>query len=127
MRSALLLLAAGVAAVDALRVEVKLGTERCLGEEISSSVLAVGNYAVMGLNTDANELSGVDVTVKDTQGEFLYRKENADSGKFAFTASESGKYLVCLKSSAATRRVQLSLRTGVEARDYSEVAKKENL
>ena len=57
-----------------------------------------------------------------------FKKELAQSGKFAFTAEETGSHHICFSNKGRqTTRVGLDVKVGVAAKDYSEVAKKEHL
>ena len=53
---------------------------------------------------------------------------DAASGKFAFTANDAGAHKVCfVNNGQLSRRVVFDFLTGVDAKDYTELAKKEHL
>jgi hypothetical protein len=64
-------------------------------------------------------------------GKQLHPLENVHSGQFAFTSKESGKYVACFRLQSAHPNVHLNLaldwKTGVGAKDWEFIAKKEKL
>lgn len=115
----------------AVQFDVAARTERCFTEEYGQDQLVVGEYhAYPGYNME------IEVRVTSPKGVVLYRKQNADKGKYAFTTAESGDYQMCFVntlspgmaySQGLKRRIQLDVKTGVDAKDYSEIAKVEHL
>lgn len=78
--------------------------------------------------------------VKDTRGHILYNKEDAATGKFAFTTEDFDIFDVCFETKAdpsqqgfqrnpqaTTKQVSLKLKHGLETKDYSALAKANNL
>ena len=64
----------------------------------------------------------------------LFTKEDASSGKFAFTTEDYDRFEVCFSSTAGDknlkippREVTLVLKHGVEAKNYEETGKAEKL
>jgi hypothetical protein len=58
----------------------------------------------------------------------MFSKQSCADGKFAFTAPMQGEYQICFENlGMSQKQVKLDLKTGVHAKDYSSVAKKENL
>lgn len=63
-----------------------------------------------------------------TKTDIEYQKTDAQSGNFAFTAKETGEHKICFKNRGSiVRKVDLDLKTGVNAKDYSAIAKREQL
>lgn len=66
-------------------------------------------------------------------GNNLHHSENVTHGQFAFTTTEAGNYLVCFwlsdyKHEAGNEiSVNLDWRTGIAAKDWESVAKKEKI
>lgn len=57
-----------------------------------------------------------------------FSQVDAVSGKFAFTASDAGAHKVCfVNNGPVSRRIAFDFSSGVGARDYAEIAKKEHL
>jgi hypothetical protein len=69
--------------------------------------------------------------VTSPHGKQLHHLENVHSGQFAFTSKESGKYVACFWLQSAHPNVHLNLaldwKTGVGAKDWESIAKKEKL
>jgi len=69
--------------------------------------------------------------VTSPYGNKLYHQENVQSGQFAFTSKESGNYMACfwLQNAPPNVNVNLALdwKTGVSAKDWSSIAKKDKL
>jgi hypothetical protein len=61
----------------------------------------------------------------------LYYQENVQSGQFAFTSKESGNYMACFWLQNTTPNVNVNLaldwKTGVSAKDWGSIAKKDKL
>lgn len=77
--------------------------------------------------------SGVSVVITDPLVKYLKQDANVDTSsddihKFSFHADAAGSYSVCFYNSQETSaRVMLDFKHGVEAKDYTEVAKREHL
>lgn len=68
----------------------------------------------------------VDIQVTDPLEKVLYSLEDAKEGKFAFTTSLQGDYIVCFHNKGlpelkTVRRVKLDMKHGIDAQDYSKV------
>lgn len=86
--------------------------------------LVVGDFLI----TPAAHQVDIVVKVTDPDGVEVVRKEREKEGKFAFTASKQGEFRVCFSNLAMSQRtVEFSFKTGVGAKDYTTVAKKDNL
>ena len=61
-------------------------------------------------------------------GSTFHYGDQVDSGNFAFTAAEAGDYTTCFWAAEHTPEITLTIdfewRTGVAAKDWSQVAKK---
>uniref|UniRef100_A0AAV1V5K6 GOLD domain-containing protein n=1 Tax=Peronospora matthiolae TaxID=2874970 RepID=A0AAV1V5K6_9STRA len=119
------------ASSHAVQFDVRRRAEKCLSDEIAHGSLVVVHYNVLG---DVRGSSGVSLTITDPQRKFLKQDANIDTSgddvhKFSFTAGASGNYAVCFGNYQSDKavRVLLELKHGVEAKDYSEVAKREHL
>ncbi|CEF62134.1 Tmed10 protein [Strongyloides ratti] len=114
-----------------IRFYVKPNDKKCLKEEIHKNVLLTGEY-------NLHEAIGYTTTVHvtDTRGHTLYKRENfvESNGKFAFTADEYDIFEICFTShvpdsvhNKQDREVSLSLKHGVEAKNYEDLGKAEKL
>jgi hypothetical protein len=131
LAAALLALAGGV---SGLHFMVREGIERCFIEEVPSDMLVLGKYK----NPDAGSGPGkpdikMVVTVRDPKAAFILTHTCVENeGRFAFTSTQGGEHLVCVKTQSASfanreLRFSLELETGEGATDYEELAKMEHL
>eukprot|EP00892_Ulva_mutabilis_P007025 jgi/Ulvmu1/4695/UM002_0426.1 len=101
---------------------------KCIVEEISADVLAVGEYQLT--RKDGLFVSGT-VTVTDPSGATVVNQRSTASSQFAFTSKLAGDYQACFTvqdvATAEQTKIRLDWNTGVSATDWEEVAKKENL
>eukprot|EP00054_Salpingoeca_dolichothecata_P006979 m.40844 g.40844 ORF g.40844 m.40844 type:complete len:207 (+) comp16790_c0_seq1:39-659(+) len=118
-------------AVRAISFELAANTQKCLQEDVHKDVLVVGEYEI---SDDDSEDMEIDLEITDSRGHHVYRKEDAVSGKFAFTSDNYDVYEICFRNSAHKdvkpedhRVVTLVVKVGVEARSYDKVAKAEKL
>uniref|UniRef100_A0A914CY23 GOLD domain-containing protein n=1 Tax=Acrobeloides nanus TaxID=290746 RepID=A0A914CY23_9BILA len=109
---------------------VGTGEQKCLKEEIHKNVVLTGEYEISeAIGTTAS------VHVTDTRSHTLYKRENfaETRGKFAFTADEYDIFEICISMHAPqghqkiNREVALTLKHGVEAKNYEDLAKAEKL
>lgn len=64
-------------------------------------------------------------------GNMLHQEENATTGSFAFTTTESGSYQACFWVENHHKNIEATLnlewRIGITAKDWDTIAKKENI
>ncbi|XP_074302989.1 transmembrane emp24 domain-containing protein p24delta3-like isoform X2 [Silene latifolia] len=108
----------------------KSGT-KCVSEEIHPNVVVLADYYVISDEHTSQEPT-ISLKVTSPFGNNLHHSENVTHGQFAFTTHEAGNYLACLwvdghspKSSEVS--VNLDWRTGVAAKDWEIVARKEKI
>ena len=69
--------------------------------------------------------------VTSPYGNQLHYQENVEKGQFAFTTSESGNFMACFwllnAPPNAVANVALDWKTGVAAKDWASIAKKDKL
>uniref|UniRef100_A0A0B8RUP8 Transmembrane emp24 domain-containing protein 10 n=1 Tax=Philothamnus irregularis TaxID=1899461 RepID=A0A0B8RUP8_9SAUR len=106
-------------------------SRKCLKEELHRDVMVTGEFEVSeaaapGIRTD--------LKVTDSAGHLLYSREEAKKGKFAFTTEDYEVYEICFQSHGQPgnfrlpdQLVTLSVKHGVEAMNYENVAKAEKL
>lgn len=118
---------------------------QCIGDEIVKGELAVARYSIVAGDTRRADLPKVTMSVRAPDERQLARKRGT-RGRFVFTGREDGHHTMCvINSSACARRsagrqpltgwhagdkplrVDISLTSGAEAKDYDAVAKKEHL
>lgn len=125
----LLLMAVLVSTARAMYFDLPFNTEKCLREEIHKDVLVKGEYEISGAN--GNDVK-VNMKVTDSNAHVLYQKEDAGTGKFAFTTDDYDMFQICFASRSTTpmkgkQQVNLVLKRGVEAKNYDEIAKADQL
>ncbi|KAK7295401.1 hypothetical protein RJT34_18308 [Clitoria ternatea] len=117
--------------VNSMRFELKSGEPKCVSEDIKSNVITVGAYFVVNPNPgkpipDSHKIT---VRVRSPYGNNHHFGDHVSSGKFAFTAAETGDYTACFSvsvnhSHTLTAVIDFVWRSGVAAKDWSKVAKK---
>jgi len=111
--------------------ELWLGQEKCFQEDLPHDTVVLAEYK---LAPSFNTMTSIQVF--DVEGKEVRKTENAVEGTFGFTTEHSGEISICFldnpKPGAVVaaynkRQVTFGLKTGVEAKDYSTVAKKDDL
>ncbi|KAI3433024.1 Protein kinase domain-containing protein [Psidium guajava] len=117
-------------ASHSLRFDLQSGHTKCIAEDIRANSMTVGKFAIVNPHEghplpESHKLS---VRVTSAHGDSYHQSENVESGQFAFTAGEAGDYTACFwapdHKPQATLTVDFDWRTGVAAKDWSNVAKK---
>jgi len=111
----------------AVQFEVSSRTTKCIAEEIQANVVVVGDYKIV----HSDDTHKITVKVTSPYGNQLHFLENVASGQFAFTTQESGNYMACFWMQGAgpntNINVALDWKTGVAAKDWASIAKKDKL
>jgi len=111
---------------QAFHLELASTEVRCVYDILEKDMLATGYYSVA--NRQDGQPTGVHISVADPAGETVFAADNADEGKWAYTARVEGKYITCVRNAnLLAREVELKLKSGVEAKDLSEVAQRDHL
>ncbi|WOL11554.1 transmembrane emp24 domain-containing protein p24delta9-like isoform X1 [Canna indica] len=126
------LLLVAVAPARALRFELESGHTKCISEDIKLHAMSVGKYSIANPSeSDSIPLPDshrVTVRVTSPYGNSIHYADQVDSGNFAFTSNEAGDYLVCFwahdHKPPVKMAVEFEWRTGVAAKDWTNVAKK---
>jgi len=95
-----------------------INSEKCLREEIHGGVLVKGEYEISAAPVQDAK---VHIKVTDSNGHVLYQKEDATTGKFAFTTDEYDMFQICFTSKSpsnikAIQTVKLNMKRGSEAK-----------
>ncbi|XP_059648816.1 transmembrane emp24 domain-containing protein p24delta9-like [Cornus florida] len=113
-----------------VRFDIQSGHTKCIAEDIKSNSMTVGKYSVVNPNEgqpmpDSHKLT---VRVTSSYGNNYHYADRVDSGNFGFTAVEAGDYMTCFwvvdHKPQKMITVDFDWRTGVAAKDWSNVAKK---
>ena len=68
------------------------------------------------------------VTVFDPQNAVMIDKPEINNFKYAFTTFEGGQFSICVKNTKnEINKVDFTMKFGIAAKDYSEIAKKKDL
>ncbi|XP_050945398.1 transmembrane emp24 domain-containing protein p24delta9-like isoform X1 [Cucumis melo] len=115
---------------ESLRFDLQSGHTKCISEDIKQNAMTVGKYHVVNPNegqplTDERKLI---VRVTSATGNTYHYSDKVESGQFGFVAAEAGDFMACFWAPDHQPQVTLSVdfdwRTGVAAKDWSNVAKK---
>ncbi|KAJ7974372.1 Transmembrane emp24 domain-containing protein [Quillaja saponaria] len=116
--------------VNSLRFDLQSGGTKCISEDIKSNAMTVGKYSVVNPNEGYPVPDDYKLTVRVSSpyGNNYHYGDHVDSGNFAFTAAEAGDYTACFWAAEhkppTTVTVEFEWKTGVAAKDWSNVAKK---
>ncbi|XP_061341917.1 transmembrane emp24 domain-containing protein p24delta4-like [Gastrolobium bilobum] len=114
--------------VEAVWLTIPSSGTKCVSEEIQTHVVVLGDYYVV--TDESPQPHTISAKVTSPYGNNLHHHENATQGQFAFTTTESGSYVACFwidgqHQEGAT--VSLDWKTGISAKDWESVAKKEKI
>ncbi|KAJ9709378.1 hypothetical protein PVL29_001040 [Vitis rotundifolia] len=116
--------------VQSIRFELQSGHTKCIAEDIKADSMTVGKYSVVNPNDGYPIPDSHKVTVRVTSayGNNYHYGDRVDSGQFAFPAAEAGDYMACFwvvdHKPPLTLTIDFDWKTGVAAKDWSNVAKK---
>ncbi|PIN20061.1 emp24/gp25L/p24 family of membrane trafficking protein [Handroanthus impetiginosus] len=116
---------------EAIWLNLPASGTKCVSEDIQNNVVVVADYVVIS-NDVVNPNPTISAKVTSPYGNTLHQKENVSHGQFAFTTTEGGNYLACFWVDSHSPRggdvsVNLDWKTGIAARDWESVAKKEKI
>lgn len=126
----LLLLVLFSSSTESLRFELQSGHTKCISEDIKSNSMTVGKYSLVNPNEGQPLPDSHRVTVRVTSsyGNNYHYGDRVQNGQFAFVAAEAGDYMTCFwavdHNPVITLTIDFDWKTGVAAKDWSNVAKK---
>ncbi|KAJ9187449.1 hypothetical protein P3X46_002904 [Hevea brasiliensis] len=115
---------------QSLRFELQSGHTKCISEDIKSNSMTVGKYSIVNPHEGQPlpESHKLTARVTSSYGNSYHYADHVGSGQFAFTAAEAGDYMVCFWAAdhkpEVTLTVDFDWKTGVAAKDWTNVAKK---
>ncbi|KAK9116654.1 hypothetical protein Sjap_015601 [Stephania japonica] len=118
---------------QSLRLDLESGHTKCIAEDIKSNSMSVGKYSVVNPNEGHPLPDSHKITARVTSayGNSYHNGDHVESGQFAFTAAEAGDYVTCFYAPdhkpPVTLTIEFEWKTGVAAKDWSNVAKKGNI
>ncbi|KAF2299163.1 hypothetical protein GH714_030867 [Hevea brasiliensis] len=113
-----------------VRFDLQSGHTKCISEDIKSNSMTVGKYSIVNPHDGQPLPESHKLTVKVTSsyGNSYHYADHVELGQFAFTAAEEGDYMACFWAAdhmpEVTLTVDFDWRTGVAAKDWTNVAKK---
>ncbi|KAJ6753121.1 TRANSMEMBRANE EMP24 DOMAIN-CONTAINING PROTEIN [Salix koriyanagi] len=119
--------------VESMRFDLQSGHTKCISEDINSSAISVGKYNAVNPNEGfpLPDTHKINVRVTSPYGNNYHHVDQVDSGNFAFTAAEAGDYTTCFTAlehkPETTVAIEFEWKTGVAAKDWSKIAKKEKV
>mmetsp|Transcript_4198 Transcript_4198/g.6824 ORF Transcript_4198/g.6824 Transcript_4198/m.6824 type:complete len:146 (+) Transcript_4198:32-469(+) len=127
--STLLLLSLSINVAQSLMFYLVPGVEKCFTDEYAYDVLVSGDYRVA---TPGQTNKRFSLKTTDSNGNIVFNNDNLREGKFAFTTATAGEFKFCVLdewigaagSDPSSRLIEFNVHSGVEATDYSALAKK---
>ncbi|GAU46550.1 hypothetical protein TSUD_241410 [Trifolium subterraneum] len=119
-----------------MRFDLSYGkSAKCFFEDIQKiHTMVYGNYSIVNPNKDhpLNPIHTITAQVTHAEeGTKYHLAERVQAGQFAFTAYQSGDYLVCFRVTSDDPQLTLSIdfdwKTGVAARGRPNIAKRSNI
>ncbi|XP_059457810.1 transmembrane emp24 domain-containing protein p24delta3-like [Corylus avellana] len=117
---------------EAIWLTVPSSGTKCMSEDIQTNVVVLADYHVVDEAAQPHHTPTISVKVTSPYGNNLHHQENVTHGQFAFTTTESGNYLACFwldgqHEGGAETTLSLDWKTGIAARDWDSVARKEKI
>jgi p24 family protein delta-1 len=101
---------------------------QCLGDEIGTGVLVIGNFSVVGNSDNEEKHPGLDFRFADPSGRRLYSRSMTRESGFRFQTGEDGEYVMCWENSDRRNAVvELDMEVGANARFKDLAATKLNM
>ncbi|XP_048437591.1 transmembrane emp24 domain-containing protein p24delta3-like [Pyrus x bretschneideri] len=128
--AAILLILCVVRTGQAIWVTLPASGTKCVSDEIQNNVVVLADYVV--IPDDHSQTPTIAAKVTSPYGNNLHQKANATHGQFAFTTHEAGNYLACFwvdgnNPGGGGVSVNLDWKTGIAAKDWESVARKEKI
>jgi len=110
--------------------ELWVDEEKCFFEDLPHDTVVLGHYTL------APSFSTItSIQVWDSEENEVWKTDDALNGTFAFTTEHSGEISICfydrfkpgMTGPPSKRQVTFGLKSGHEAKDYSSIAKKDDL
>ncbi|KAJ8635100.1 hypothetical protein MRB53_009367 [Persea americana] len=112
-------------AVHSIIFDLQSGRSKCVSEDLRNEAMSHGLYRIA---LDTPHTHKISVRVSGPYGDNMHQTESVDSGQFAFTAGRSGPHTVCFWTPqfelSTVFPVEFEWKSGVAAKDWSDVAKK---
>ncbi|XP_065860493.1 transmembrane emp24 domain-containing protein p24delta9-like [Euphorbia lathyris] len=115
---------------ESIQFELQSGHTKCIAEDIKKNSMTVGKYTIVNHNEGQPLPDSLKLTTRVTSstGNSYHYADNVELGQFAFAAPEEGDYMTCFwapdHKPPVTLTVDFEWRTGVAAKDWTNIAKK---
>ncbi|KAH7307290.1 hypothetical protein KP509_22G052800 [Ceratopteris richardii] len=123
----ILFLCAPLPSAVSMRFEMEGMDTKCFSEDLWEKSLILVKYHTVESESPTN----ISVRVSSPTGKPLHHQEQVSEGEFSFTAQEEGTYVACFwiphGSKDRKASVELEWRTGVAAKDWSAIARREKI
>ncbi|KAI5069490.1 hypothetical protein GOP47_0015791 [Adiantum capillus-veneris] len=111
----------------AMRFDMQAVETKCFSEDLSAKSLVLVKYHVI----ESENTPNISVRVSSPHGNTLHHQERVTQGEFSFTANEAGTHMACFwipyGGRDAKASIELDWRTGVAAKDWASIAKREKI
>ncbi|KAK4401944.1 Transmembrane emp24 domain-containing protein p24delta3 [Sesamum angolense] len=116
---------------EAVWLSLPASGTKCVSEEIQNNVVVLADYVVIS-DDHIHPIPTISAKVTSPYGNTLHNQQNVTHGQFAFTTTEGGNYLACFwvdgqRTGSAEISVNIDWKTGIAAKDWESVARKEKL
>ncbi|KAL0335204.1 UNVERIFIED_CONTAM: Transmembrane emp24 domain-containing protein p24delta3 [Sesamum radiatum] len=116
---------------EAVWLSLPASGTKCVSEEIQNNVVVLADYVVIS-DDHIHPIPTISAKVTSPYGNTLHNQQNVTHGQFAFTTTEGGNYLACFwvdgqRTGNAEISVNIDWKTGIAAKDWESVARKEKL
>jgi len=92
--------------------------DKCFGEALSKDELILIEF---------NAAKPITVSIRDPNHNQIFSEDKKKSIRSAFSAHLAGHHIFCVKSDEGHQLVDVKMNMGPDAKDYSQIAKKEHL
>ncbi|XP_076891587.1 transmembrane emp24 domain-containing protein p24delta9-like [Bidens hawaiensis] len=117
--------------VNGMRFDIKTGATKCIMDDLKAISLSVGSYNIISNDLPLPESHRITLRITSPLGNNCHFADQKESGTFAFTAHEDGDYMACFwvakHDPPTTLAVDFEWRSGLAAKDWSQVAKRGQL
>lgn len=107
-----------------IKIDIKENSYKCMGEYLIENILTV-----FEINSETSKFQ-IEIDSLSDPNKSIYKSDiNNTYKKIIYTPKSSDIYNFCIRNLESNKviRFQIKLKTGVEAKDYSSIAKERNI
>ena len=135
MKSVIFVLLAGIAMAVVPQFHIEGGQKKCFIEMVPPNTQIYAAYRTKGVGSEFIAGVGLKVWVLGPQGNRVHEERQAlSSGVMKYKTTEGGEFKICVQTNTTKwftasdiYHVRMDVRSGVQATDYADIAKKEEL